>query len=89
MVGPQVEEWLEKQRVRSEKERRERHEKEKERLEHYLASERATPHAKLAIEFASALVEQDFARAEALLTLELRQELTREVLRAGRLRHPG
>ena len=80
--GPQADEWLEKQRVRSEKERRERHEKEKERLEHYLASERATPHAKVAIEFASALVEKDFARAEALLTPELRQELTREVLRA-------
>jgi hypothetical protein len=80
--GPQVDEWWEKERARSEKKRQERREKEKEQLEEFLASERVTTHAKVAIEFASALVEKDFARAEVLLTPELHQELTREVLRA-------
>ena len=80
--GPQVDEWWEKERARFEKERHERRLKEQEQLEEFLASDRATTHAKVAIEFASALVEKDYARAEALLTPALRQKLTREVLRA-------
>jgi hypothetical protein len=40
-----------------------------------------TPHGKVAVEFASALVEGDFARAHALLAPRLRQELTPQDLR--------
>ena len=50
--GPQVDEWSEKETARSEKKRQERLEKEKEQLEEFLASERVTPHAKVAVEFA-------------------------------------
>ncbi len=80
--GPQVDEWMAKERARVQKEKQERLEKESEQLKEFLASERATDHARVAIEFASALVEKDFTRAKALLTPELRQELTSEALRA-------
>lgn len=40
-----------------------------------------TPHAEVAITFASALIEGNFSRAESLLTPELRRSLSREVLR--------
>jgi hypothetical protein len=40
-----------------------------------------TPYAEVAVAFASALVDGDFARAESLLTPDLRQQLSREVLR--------
>ena len=40
-----------------------------------------TPYAEVAVAFASALVDEDFARAEALLAPELRRHLTPEALR--------
>ena len=39
------------------------------------------PHTRIAIEFARALVEEDFAKAEKLLSPELRRELTADALR--------
>ncbi len=80
--GPQVDEWMEKKRERAEKKTKERRDQHKTWLEEFLASDRAMSHTRVAIEFASALVEKDFACAEALLTPELRQELTGDALRA-------
>ena len=40
-----------------------------------------TPHAKIAVEFASALVDRDFAVAHSLLSPSLQRELTPEGLR--------
>ena len=79
--GPQVDEWWEKELARHKKETLERLAKEKEQLARFLASDRAKPYARIAIEFASALVDKDFARAEKLLSPELRQELTEDGLR--------
>ena len=44
-------------------------------------SDRLKPHARVAIEFASALVDKDFARARKLLSPQLGQELTEDGLR--------
>jgi hypothetical protein len=74
--GPQVDQWWAKETARHRKETRERRAREKAGLERFLASGRAKPHARVAVEFASALVDKDFARAEKLLTPELRRELT-------------
>lgn len=79
--GPQVDQWWEKEIARHEKETQERCAEEKEQLERFLASDRVKPHARIAIEFASALVDKDFARAEKLLCPELRQELMEDGLR--------
>jgi hypothetical protein len=80
--GPQVDEWREKEIARHQKETQERRAREKERLEAYLRSDRAKPHARVAIEFASALVDKDFARARKLLGPQLLRELTEDDLRA-------
>jgi hypothetical protein len=40
-----------------------------------------TPYARVAVAFASALVEGNFARAESLLVPELRKQLTQDTLR--------
>ena len=79
--GPQVDVWWWQELARHKKETQERHAKEKEELERFLASDRVKPHTRIAIEFASALVGKDFARAEKLLSPELRRELTEDGLR--------
>jgi len=60
----QADKSWESMREQSEKERKERWEKEKRELSHI----RLTPYAEVAVAFASALVDKDFARAESLLT---------------------
>jgi hypothetical protein len=40
-----------------------------------------TPHAEIAVAFASALVDGDFARARSMLAPELRRQMTQEALR--------
>src|SRR5262249_27138289 len=46
-----------------------------------LEETRMTPYAEVAVQFASALVDGDFARAEALLTPDYRRQLPANALR--------